>query len=214
MPTELSAVAIEYPSSDGEPMAETQIHADAMIFLHQALQDFFAGRPDVFWYWEEENNNARTAPDVIVVPGVEPRDRRSFFSWEEDGPIPAVVFEMASEGTYRDDEGKTLLLYEQIGVPEYFLFDPEVAYLRTQLKGYRLNGGTYRRIRRTSGELESLLGFRPRAEGQMIRVYDANGTPLPTLLERADAQQQRADQLPAEIERPKTLLQKRGECPS
>jgi hypothetical protein len=39
---------IDYPSSDGQPMAETGIHANAMVLLKQALDessgDFRSGR--------------------------------------------------------------------------------------------------------------------------------------------------------------------------
>ena len=89
---------IDYPSGDGQPMAETGIHVQAIVWLHQALQDFFHDRHDVyiasdqFWYWEEGNVNARVAPDVMVVPGVGGHLRRSYFSWRE-GSVPAVVFE-------------------------------------------------------------------------------------------------------------------------
>src|SRR5947209_11535850 len=103
---------IEYPSSDGQPMAETWLHVRAIMWLHQALEDFFRGRPDVFiasdifWYWEEGNRSACLSPDVMVVTGVQPRDpreRRSFLSWEEGGAIPSAVFEMASENTWQND---------------------------------------------------------------------------------------------------------------
>ena len=83
---------------------------------------------DIFWYWEEGNPSACISPDVMVVPGVRPRDpreRRSFFSWEEGGAVPAVVFEMASRSTWREDVDEKFDRYEQLGVREYFLFDPE-----------------------------------------------------------------------------------------
>src|SRR5689334_24504147 len=92
MATAASTSTIIYPSGDGKPMAETWLHVRAIMWLHQALEAFFQGRPDVFiasdifWYWEEGNPSARIAPDVMVVPGVQPRDpreRRSLFSWKE-----------------------------------------------------------------------------------------------------------------------------------
>src|SRR5205809_5671428 len=104
-----------YPSGDGEPMAETPIHVAAIMLLHQALEDFFKDRSDVFiasdifWYFKEgdRSKTARISPDVMVVPGVEQRkvyERRSFFSWIE-GAIPAAVFEMASRRTWKKDVG-------------------------------------------------------------------------------------------------------------
>lgn len=221
----LPTTAIEYPSGDGQPMAETPIHSQAMMLLHQALQDFFATRPDVFiatdvfWYWEEGNPEARVAPDVMVVPGVPQRDRRSFFSWEEGGRVPAVVFEFASRGTYQTDEEEKYFLYEELGVPEYFLFDPEGLYLSTPLKGYQLNGTTYTRIRAADGMLPSRLGFKLRADGRMLRLINAasmepiltRSEQIERLRDAAADQKKRSDELQAEIDRLKVLLQQRGE---
>lgn len=208
---EPTAPPIEYPSEDGQPMAETWLHVQAIMLLHQALEDFFRPRgnvfvaSDLFWYWQEGNAGSRVAPDVMVVPGAGTRPRRSFFSWEENGAIPAVVFEMASEGTWRDDLDDKFDQYERLGVREYFLFDPEGLYLVPQLQGYRLNGTAYRRLRQT--ELTSELGFGLRAEGTTLRLIDlASGQPIPTRLERAD----RAESLQAEVERLRTLLKELG----
>lgn len=227
--------AIQYPSGDGKPMAETWLHVRAIMLLHQALEDFFQGRPDVFiasdifWYWEEGNPNARIAPDVMAVPGVQPRDpreRRSFFSWKETGAVPAVVFEMASRSTVNEDLGEKFWKYEELGVREYFLFDPEATHLVPVLQGFRLSGSSYRRLVQTNDELESELGFRLRSEGTMLRLIDARtGRPIPTRAEaveverdRADnaqlsaaAERERADALAAEVERLKALLRKQGE---
>lgn len=219
---------IEYPSSDGQPMAETPVHVRAIMLLHQALEDFFRGRPDVFvasdifWYWEQGNPAACVAPDVMVVTGVRPRplrERRSFFSWEEGGAVPAAVFEMASENTWENDLEDKFDRYESLGVREYFVFDPEGLYLVPPLQGYRLRGSAYRRIR--TNAIESELGFRLRAEGPMIRLTDTRtGSPIPTRAEAIDAaraaadaaqsalnaERQRADALAAEVERLKKQL--------
>src|SRR5947209_8188373 len=100
-----------YPCSDGAPMGETLVHVEAIMALHLALQHFLRERPDVliasdlFWYWEKGNPASCCAPDTMVVLGVERGDRRSFFSWREKNPAPSVVFEMASENTWRDNLG-------------------------------------------------------------------------------------------------------------
>ena len=226
---------VHYPSSDGEPMAETGIHVQAIMHLHQALQDFFAARPDVFiasdmfWYWIAGDTDTKNAPDVMVVPGIGNDDRRSFRSFDE-GAIPAVVFEMASENTWRKDENEKYALYESLGVREYFLFDPEALYLSSPLKGYRLNNTAYRRLFPVSDMLESELGFKLKAEGHMLRLYDTvTGLPIPTRAERArdaerkatdaerkatDAERkaaeehQRADTLQAQVAKLQALLQK------
>lgn len=206
---------IDYPASDGQPMAETGIHVQAIILLHQALQDFFADRPDVFvasdmfWYWVQGDTTQKIAPDVMVVPGVGNHHRRTFNSFDEGGAIPAVVFEMASEGTVDDDLDAKFEKYEGLGVREYYLFDPEAVHLVPPLQGYRLNRSAYRRIiRNGAGELECDLGFRLRAEGMMLRLIHATtGNPIPTREERAVAAERRADALQAELDRLGAQLQ-------
>jgi Uma2 family endonuclease len=189
-PAELEKI---YPSGDGEPMAETGIHVVAIMTLHQALLDaleeswFVAS--DMFWYYEEGNPKARLAPDVMVVPHAGRDDRRSFFSWIERR-IPAVVFELASEGTWKDDLGEKKERYQALGVPEYFLFDPTEEYLDTPLIGFRLADGRYQPITAEDedGTLHSReTGLFLRAEGTMLRLIDAaSGELVPTREEAVD----------------------------
>jgi Uma2 family endonuclease len=225
MAIEVPLARIEYPSSDGKPMAETWLHIRAIMLLHQALEDFFRDRPDAFiasdqfWYWEEGNKSACIAPDVMVVLGVpqrDPRERSSFFSWEEGGAIPSVVFEMASKSTWREDLDEKYDRYESLGVREYFLFDPERLHLVPILQGYRLQGTAYRRMH--SSALESELGFGLRAEDTMIRLIDLRTQkPIPTRAEaveaarkEAEAAQNKATSLQSEVERLKALLKGYG----
>lgn len=202
---------LDYPTGDGQPMAETGIHVMAIIWLHQALEDFFRDQPEVyiasdqFWYWEEGNPNAVVAPDVMVVPGVGNRVRPCFFAWQENAAVPAAVFEMASKSTWKDDLNDKFDQYERLGVREYFLFDPEGVYLVPQLQGYKLNGSAYRRMRQ--GSIESELGFRLQAEGTMLRLLDARtGEPILTRAEQVQRANSRADALAVEVERLKKLL--------
>lgn len=206
MATETTVAEIDYPSGDGKPMAETGLHVRANMLLHQALEDFFHGRPDVFidsgifWFWEEGNPDARVAPDVMVATGLaprEPRERRSLFSRQEGGKIPSVVFEMVSKSTWREDVEEKHDRYESLGVREYFLFDPEGLYLVPSLQGYRLRGSTYRRIR--SDRMESELGFGMRVEDLMLRLIDLQtGQLIPTRVEAVAAGRQLSERLKSE----------------
>lgn len=65
-----------YPTSDGKPMAETDKHADLMVYAKEALRLYFANRAaDVyvsgnnFVFWKEGNPRAKVSPDVYVVFG-------------------------------------------------------------------------------------------------------------------------------------------------
>ena len=167
---------IDYPSEDGEPMAETPIHVEAIILLGQGLEDvlgptWFIGK-DIFWYFEKGNNKARIAPDLVIVPEVGQTDRRSFFSWIESKQ-PLVVFEMASKGTWKNDLEEKFATYESLGVPEYFIFDPNGEFVVPRLQGFRLKDGVYRRIPTIDddGTLASqTLGLLLRPEGEMLRL--------------------------------------------
>ena len=215
---------IEYPSSDGEPMAETGLHVQAILLLFQALldsqpvTDFVAA--DMYWFWEEDHPESRVAPDVMVVKGGGRSHRRSFFTWREGGAVPCVVFEMASENTWREDLGKKRRLYERLGVREYFLFDPEGEYLRPRMIGFRLIEGRYELIEPDQDDRlrSEELGVMLTAEGLMLRLSDGTtGAPVPTSEERveqerlhAEQQRQRADALAEEVERLKALLKQRN----
>src|SRR5687767_12952333 len=119
-----------YPDSDGRPMGDTDFHSRALMWLWQALLDFFSTRPDVYvacnllFYFERGNPSGRRDPDILVARGVGNHLRRSFRVWEENA-LPCTLFEIASFGTWQDDLYEKRHLYARLGVMEYFLFDPE-----------------------------------------------------------------------------------------
>jgi Uma2 family endonuclease len=199
-----------YPSSDGEPMAETTLHVQAMIWLFEALQDFFRSAADVFvaadlmWYWEQGNPSACKAPDVMVVKGVDKRERRSWLSWRESNAIPNAIFEIACKGTWRENLYDKCRLFSELRAPEYFLFDPEAIYLRPALHGFRCNeNGIYVPIEPDAQDrLKSeQLGLYLRAEGGMVRLIDAaTSEPVLTKDERLAQKDERIAQLQALLE--------------
>ena len=142
------AATVEYPSGDGQPMAENDWQLLAIINSVSALQYHYRDRPDVyvsgdlFIYYEEGNPRARVAPDVFVAFGVPSHKRPSYKLWEE-GVVPAFVMEVASVSTWREDDGRKAKLYERLGVQEYWQYDPTGEYLGLRLKGRRLVEGAY-----------------------------------------------------------------------
>ncbi len=205
-----------YPETDEETVGETDFHMLALIWLRQALEDFFAARPtvyvasDLFLYYVEGNPYRNKAPDVMVVKGVSRRRRRVFLTWEE-GAVPCTVFEIVSGRSYHDDTGPKVREYAAIGVKEYFLFDPEEgAYLKPPLVGYRLRGGDYAKLPPAAdGSVTSReLGLVLRAEGPMLRLADARtGALILTREERAEQERllreqerQRIEALAREVE--------------
>ena len=146
--TPAAPVALEYPSSDGKPMAENDAQRLAMVYAMDVLATRFAEHEDVYVsgdlliYYEEDNPRVSIAPDVFVVYGVAKRKRMTYLLWEE-GKAPDFVLEVASPSTGREDEGAKRRTYERLGVREYYQYDPTGEYLGTQLKGARLSGGRY-----------------------------------------------------------------------
>jgi Uma2 family endonuclease len=135
---------IIYPSSDGEPLAETYDHLIAITTTLLILLKHLEGQQatvlaDQFLYYAQGFPRLRVAPDVMVILGVAPGGRDNYKTWVE-GQVPAVIFEMTSPGTRSQDEVEKKKLYESIGVTEYWQFDPRGEWIVEKLRGYRLVG--------------------------------------------------------------------------
>ncbi len=163
---------IVYPSSDGEPVAETFVHFYALLVTLEVLQQYLEGQratvlANQFLYYAQGFPRLRVAPDVMVIFDVEPGGRDNYKIWEE-GQVPRVVFEMTSGGTRKQDEGFKFTLYEQLGVAEYWLFDPKGEWLDPALQGYRLQGDSYVAI---EDSCSTALNLRLEPADNLINFY-------------------------------------------
>jgi Uma2 family endonuclease len=213
----------EYPTGDGRPVAETPIHYKNLKYAVETLERYLAHDPlaytwgNMFVYYEKGNKRKHVAPDVYVALGV-PKDkpRDAYFTWEERHGLDFVL-ELTSKSTKDEDLEQKMSIYQnEIGVREYFLFDPRDEYLEPPLQGFRLCEGKYTQIEMVDGRLPSeVLGLHLERDDEWLRFYDpATGSWLPTseeLLaeaqanrERAEAQRERAegerDRLAAELQ--------------
>ncbi len=175
-----SAESIIYPSSDNEPVAETFIHLYAMLTTLEVLKQYLEGQQatvlaNQFLYYVQGFPKMRVAPDVMVIYDVAPGGRDNYKMWEE-GQAPSVVFEMTSASTQEQDKITKKSLYEQMGVKEYWLFDPKGEWVKGQLQGYRLAPVT------VAGEETELYGpitdgrseplkLKVQVEGQVLGFY-------------------------------------------
>ncbi|MER3435382.1 MAG: hypothetical protein C4288_18745 [Leptolyngbya sp. ERB_1_1] len=218
---------IFYPTGDGEPVAETFDHFYALLITLEVLGQYLTGQQatvlgNQFLYYAQGFPRLRTAPDVMVIFDVEPGGRDSYKIWEE-GQVPAVIFEMTSLGTRTQDEGFKKTLYEQLGVQEYWQFDPRGEWIAEKLRGYRLRDDTYEPI--TDGQSQplklrltvedNLIGFYRLDTGDKLLIPDELAAALETAesqtaqesqraeAERqcAEAERQRAEELAAELAR-------------
>ena len=183
---------IFYPVSDGEPIAESYDHMEAMSMTLMVLKMYLKGQratvlANQFFYYEEGKPESRTAPDAMVIFDVEPGGRDCYKVWEE-GAIPKVLFEITSASTENEDKNRKKDLYEKIGIEEYWLFDPRKEWIKTQLLGYRLKDGVYEEIEDSRSEP---LNLELKVEGKLIRFYrEDTGEKLLYPRELADRWQQ------------------------
>ena len=188
---------IEYPESDGEPMAESTLHLRVTIDVVTPLQDRYRGRLDAFvggnlmMYYEEGNPRKSVSPDVFVAFGVPSEPPRPTWRVWEEGKLADYVLEVTSKATRANDEGPKRRLYARQGVSEYWRFDPTGDYLDPRLKGQRLGpDGRYAEIvldEFTAGLRghSAVLGLELRLEDDRLRFFDPEcGTYLLTSAEK------------------------------
>ncbi|HEX7379281.1 MAG TPA: Uma2 family endonuclease [Pirellulales bacterium] len=178
-----------YPDSDGEPVGETEYHFVALWHVYGALAHWYRRREDVhvagnmLLYYEKGNPSAVRGPDIMVSKGVRGKHpRRSFRIWEEC-TVPTVILEITSAKTRAEDQGPKPLVYADIGVKEYFMFDTQGEYLHPRLQGFQLIKGKYVSLPADeSGRIFSReLGLVLVADNFLLRLVDpATGKALPT----------------------------------
>jgi Uma2 family endonuclease len=159
---------------------------------------------NLFIYYEEGHPESVVAPDVFVIFGVPQRNRRTYKTWEHDGKCPDLVIELTSSKTRYIDLGEKRVRYAELGVQEYYIFDPLGEYLKPRLRGYQLVDGEL--IPLPGPRIISrLLHVELRVVGDTLRVYElASGAVLPTPDELDEAWQREAEArraAEAEIER-------------
>jgi Uma2 family endonuclease len=191
--------AVVYPDSDGKPMADNTKQLRWIVVLFGNLAALYRTRADVFvaadllWYPVEGQPETRTAPDVLVVFGRPKGDRGSYKQWEEDNVPLTVTFEILSPGNTVTEMDDKLTFYEDHGVEEYYVYDPN----SNHLMGFLRQGAVLRRVRPVAGFVSPRLGIRFDLSGPEMVVYRPDGQRFLTFeeLEAARAEEkQRADQ--------------------
>jgi Uma2 family endonuclease len=203
-----STTEIEYPESDGQPMAETDLHRKILTDLIERLFNRYAGRSDVYVtgnllvYYEEGKPQKCLAPDCMVVFGVAPGDRRIYKTWDE-GQFPTVVFEITSKSTEREDTLTKFRIYQDVWkIKELFMFDPTEDYMEPSLVGYRMSRGELKMLKPSSGRLSSTeLGITIEREGTRLVLREAKTGKEVLLPAQAEAETARRKLRKAEKER-------------
>ena len=197
-------------STEEDLMGETSFHADLVHYLVEVLTWLFRGRlyaiyDNLNMYQTANPNEYPVAPDVAVIKGV---PHRSIRSWRvgRSGPAPQVVFEIASEETWKKDLMEKPVKYARMGAQEYFAYDPHDSPLplsrNRRLFGWQLDQDGQAMQDMLSGPNGSL--WSPSLEswlvpdGATLRLYDRNGLIRLTYGE-AEAQQKQLEARRADV---------------
>ena len=126
-------------------LREDMLQAEPVAQTDQILRAHFADRPHTLidsggfvFYDPDDLIRGRVRPDVYVVFGVDTASirQRDGYVIHEAGKPPDFALEIASGSTRRVDMGPKRTLYAQIGIAEYWRFDPTGG----DLYGYSLAG--------------------------------------------------------------------------
>lgn len=183
---------IIYPDSDGQPMADNTEQFQWIVLLKENLECLFANDANVFvggdllWYAVEGHPEIRVAPDVMVALG-RPKGRRgSYRQWQENNQPPQVVFEILSPGNTLKEMAKKLKFYDDHGVDEYYIYNPDT----NDLAGYQRHNGELIIIDEIEHWISPRLGIRFELTAETLLVYYPDGRRFLTTVELAELSQQ------------------------
>jgi Uma2 family endonuclease len=168
---------IVYPDSHDEDMGEATWHYAVIAYFWNALRYFFSSRDDVFiaanlnLYYEAGRPDLYYAPDLLAAFGVPNHERKTYKLWEEN-TFPQVVFEIASDRTWKDDLGEKVEAYERLGVEEYYALDSQ-DFLPLPLMAYRRENGRLNFLRLNEDRVFSpRLGLEITLTDEGFRLFD------------------------------------------
>ncbi len=163
---------------------------------------------NTFICYDRRNLNVRVAPDCYIAFGVDTasiRRRRLYLPWEV-GKAPDFALEIASDTTKDNDVSAKRRIYAQIGIPEYWRFDPTgEEYYGEHLAGEVLLEGVYRPIPLTTAPdgllkgYSSILNLSLTAFEERLLFYDPDtGSYLRNLRDEQTAHQSTLEALQSE----------------
>jgi Uma2 family endonuclease len=213
-PAATGPIDLEYPDRDGKPMSDNMLQFKWIVTIKEGLDALFRDDPnvlvagDLLWYPVLGSPKIRSAPDAMVVFGRPKGYRGSYRQWEEAGIAPQVVFEVLSPGNTKREMRRKRAFYDQYGVEEYYVYDPD----HGPLEGWIRGEGGLKPIEKIDGLVSPRLGvsFHPGAGPDNLAIITHDGRSLETYVElyrdreaerrRADAADRRADEALARAE--------------
>jgi Uma2 family endonuclease len=209
---------IFYPETDGQPMSENTRQFRWIMTFAGNLAALFRDREDVFvcgnqfWYPVKGEPEIRAAPDVYVVFGRPKGERPSYKQWEEDNIPMTVVIEVLSPGNTVIEMADKFAFYDEHGVEEYYIYDPE----SNRLLGYRRSTETLVPVHKIDGYVSPRLRVRFDLSGEELIVRYPSGRPFLTFEELENEREQieqratQAEQRATQLEQRATQLEQRA----
>ncbi|MBC7798119.1 MAG: Uma2 family endonuclease [Pyrinomonadaceae bacterium] len=145
-PVRSSENEIHYPDYIEGYIPEGITHFWTNNELAKMLAVFFAEPADAkvfgnsMLYYEKGNVKKVVSPDIMVCFGLENVPTRVYKLWEQK-IVPSVVIEIASEKTLKADLSTKVVIYQKLGVSEYYIFDAEYSLLTEPLIAFQLEDG-------------------------------------------------------------------------
>lgn len=169
--------AMSYPDSDGNPMADNTLQFEWIVTIKGGLEALFQDHPDIFvagdllWYPVEGRPDICRAPDAMVVSGRPKGYRGSYRQWDEGDIAPQVVFEVQSPGNRVAEMARKLAFYDEYGVEEYYLYDPDEG----SLAGWQRYADRLHLIESMPGWVSPRLGIRFELVGNDLHLIRPDG---------------------------------------
>ena len=196
----VSPTEVIYPDCDGNPMSDNTKQFSWIVKIKENIELLYADDPNVFvagdllWYPVEGKNTIRQAPDVMVAIGRPKNYRGSYQQWKEGDISPQIVFEILSPGNRPGEMSRKMRFYEQYGVEEYYVYDPDdndfTCWIRVNDRLEFVDFET--------SFVSPRLGIRFELEtSETLAIYSPNGSPFLDFVDNARLRQDaidRADQ--------------------
>ena len=208
-----------YPDSDGKPMSDNTKQFQLIVKIQGGIDALFKDNENVFvagdllWYPVEGDNKTRQAPDTMVVFGRPKGDRGSYQQWLEDNIAPQVVFEIISPGNRMTAMFKLFKFYDNYGVEEYYVYDPE----DNELMGWLRSDGELNYIESIEGWVSPRLEIRFETASGDLEIYRPDGlkflsyVELSRQMEQAQQQMEQTQQQMEQERQEKELAQQKAD---
>lgn len=194
MTNTISKLETIYPSSDGQPMAESTEHYQWIVTITGGLESLFKNDENVFvagdllWYPVEGKSDIRRAPDAMVVFGRPKGARGSYIQHLESGIAPQVVFEILSRGNRILEMSRKFDFYQTYGVEEYYVYDHLSNDLAIWIRNQEQN--RLEPIDDVQNWISPRLGIRFELTDESLNIFNPDGSKFLTYLEQVQKKEQ------------------------